>query len=58
MNFEVNATIYSARVTGRLEEAFGNDIAKSTLVTRKRYKQRTLLIRIKEQVCRLLSPLL
>ena len=58
LNFEVNATIYSARVTGRLEEAFGNDIAKSTLVTRKRYKQRTLLIRIKEQVCRLLSPLL
>ena len=58
LNFEVNATIYSARVTERLEDAFRNDILKSTLVTRKRYKQRTLLIRIKEQVCRLLSPLL
>lgn len=58
LNFEVNATIYSARVTERLEAAFRNDILKSTLVTRKRYKQRTLLIRIKEQVCRLLSPLL
>jgi cardiolipin synthase A/B len=58
LNFEVNAVIYSARTTERLMEAFENDITKSTLVTRKKYEQRSLLIRIKEQFCRLLSPVL
>lgn len=37
-------------------EAFENDITKSTLVTRKKYEQRNLLIRIKEQFCRLALP--
>ncbi len=58
LNFEVNAVIYSARTTERLMEAFENDIAKSTLVTRKKYEQRDFVIRIKEQFCRLLSPVL
>lgn len=58
LNFEVNAVIYSARTTGRLMEAFENDIAKSTLITRKKYEQRDFIIRIKEQFCRLLSPVL
>ncbi len=58
LNFEVNAVIYSARTTERLMDAFENDIAKSTLVTRKRYEQRDFVIRIKEQFCRLLSPVL
>lgn len=58
LNFEVNATIYSAKTTLKLEEAFRNDIAKSTLITRKRYQKRGIVIRVKEQVCRLLSPLL
>ena len=58
LNFEVNAVIYSARTTERLMEAFENDIPKSTLVTRKKYKQRSLMIRTKEQFCRLLSPVL
>lgn len=58
LNFEVNATIYSARTTKKLEDAFENDIRKSTLITRKRYKARSLKIKIKEQFCRLLSPLL
>ncbi|MDE6938577.1 MAG: cardiolipin synthase, partial [Lachnospiraceae bacterium] len=58
LNFEVNAVIYSARTTGKLMEAFENDITKSTLVTRKLYEQRDLVIRVKEQFCRLLSPVL
>ena len=58
LNFEVNAVIYSARTTGRLMEALENDIAKSTLITRKKYEQRDFIIRIKEQFCRLLSPVL
>lgn len=58
LNFEVNATIYSAKTTKSLEESFENDILKCTLVTRKRYRNRTLFIRVKEQISRLLSPLL
>ncbi len=58
LNFEVNATIYSARTTHKLEEAFENDIRKSTLLTVKKYKSRSVVIKIKEQICRLLSPLL
>lgn len=58
LNFEVNATIYSARTTQKLEEAFENDIPKCTLITRKRYRSRNLVIRVKEQFSRLLSPLL
>lgn len=58
LNFEVNVTIYSARTTRKLEEAFEDDIRKSTLITKKRYQSRGLWIKIKEQFCRLLSPLL
>lgn len=58
LNFEVNATIYSERTTRKLEEAFENDIRRSTLVNRKKYDERSIIVRIKEQFCRLLSPLL
>ncbi len=58
LNFEVNAVIYSARTTEKLMEAFENDIPKSTLVTKKRYEQRKLPVRVKEQFCRLFSPVL
>ncbi len=58
LNFEVNAVIYSEKTTKVLEEAFDNDVKKSTRVTRKRYENRGLGIRAKEQISRLLSPLL
>ncbi len=58
LNFEVNATIYSESTTRRLEEAFENDIRQSTLITREIYESRSLIVRIKEQFSRLLSPLL
>lgn len=58
LNFEVNAVIYSERTVQRLERAFENDMTKCTQVTRKVYDQRSLLVRVKEQFSRLLSPLL
>lgn len=58
LNFEVNAVIYSARTTGRLMKAFESDIAKSTMITKKSYEQRSLEVRAKEQFCRLFSPVL
>lgn len=58
LNFEVNAVIYSERTVQRLERAFETDQTKCTQVTRKVYDQRGLVIRVKEQFSRLLSPLL
>ena len=58
LNFEVNAVIYSAKTTRKLEEAFENDIAKSTFVTKKLYEKRSMFIRCKEPCCRLFSPVL
>ncbi|MGN1267359.1 MAG: cardiolipin synthase [Dorea sp.] len=58
LNFEVNAVIYSAKTTRKLEEAFENDISKSTFVTKKIYEKRSMFIRFKEQFCRLFSPVL
>ena len=58
LNFEVNATVYSARTTKKLVESFENDIPNCTLITRKIYRNRSLFIRAKEQFSRLLSPLL
>ena len=58
LNFEVNAVIYSGKTTEKLMEVFENDILKSTLITRKKYEQRSIFVRFKEQFCRLLSPIL
>lgn len=58
LNFEVNAVVYSAKTTRKLEEAFESDILKSTIITRKKYSQRGWFVRAKEQFCRLLSPVL
>lgn len=58
LNFEVNAVIYSAKTTEKLQEAFENDIALSTMITRKMYRERGWLIKGKEQFCRLFSPVL
>lgn len=58
LNFEVNATIYSERTVQKLERAFENDMNQCTHITRKIYDERDLVIRVKEQFSRLLSPLL
>ena len=58
LNFEVNATIYSERTVQKLERAFENDMNQCTYITRKIYEERSLVILIKEQFSRLLSPLL
>ena len=58
LNFEVNAVIYSKETTSKLERAFENDMTRSTQITRKIYDERSLIIKFKEQISRLLSPLL
>lgn len=58
LNFEVNAVIYSSEATKQLEEIFLKDLNNSTEITKYDYSQRSLIIRIKEQISRLLAPLL
>lgn len=58
LNFEVNAVIYDEETTKKLEAQFLEDLKRCREITPKLYGERSLLIRIKEQGSRLLSPLL
>lgn len=58
LNFEVNAVIYNRRISQQLEQIFLNDLNKCSELTKYDYDRRSLIIRFKEQISRLLSPLL
>ena len=58
LNFEVNATIYDEEVTGKMEHAFMDDLPRCREITAELYGRRSLWIRVKEQISRLLAPLL
>lgn len=58
LNFEVNAVVYDRKKATEMENIFKEDLKKSKCITRDAYVVRPLKIRIKEQMCRLLSPVL
>lgn len=58
LNFEVNAVVYNEPKAREMENIFKEDLKVSCQITRDLYVSRNLILRIKEQVCRLLSPLL
>lgn len=58
LNFEVNAVVYSREKASDMEAIFKEDLKKCTMITKDAYAGRSLKIRLKEQICRLLSPLL
>lgn len=58
LNFEVNAVIYSSKIGQRMTDIFLNDLHKSTEITKYDYSRRNLIVRFKEQVSRLLGPVL
>ena len=58
VNFEINAIIYNKDFALRLKSAFINDIKKSTLLTKELYNKRGRIIKIKESISRLVSPVL
>jgi cardiolipin synthase len=58
LNFEVNAFIFDTKVAGRLKHTFEEDTEKSIEMTREMYNKRTVLIKFKESISRLLSPIL
>ncbi|MBR6627962.1 MAG: cardiolipin synthase [Lachnospiraceae bacterium] len=58
LNFEVNAVVYDEAKAGEMEQIFRKDLEQCTKITRDNYVSRKLIIRIKEQICRLFSPFL
>lgn len=58
LNFEVNAFLYDASIARKLLDTFREDVNVSERLTLEKYQQRSLWIRFKESVCRLLSPIL
>ncbi|GAA0392480.1 cardiolipin synthase [Paenibacillus motobuensis] len=58
LNFEVNAFIYHEATAKKLREIFMEDVKDSTLLTVEDYEQRPRLVRMKESISRLISPIL
>lgn len=58
LNFEVNAFIYDIAIAQQLVAEFEEDMRHSTQMPKSLYDKRSLGIRMKESVSRLLSPIL
>lgn len=58
LNFEVNAFIYDQKVSTELQELFHQDMELSSELTHEKYYERTRMIKTKESIARLLSPIL
>ncbi|WP_313430186.1 cardiolipin synthase [Siminovitchia terrae] len=58
LNFEVNAFLYDQELVQELVDIFNEDVSLSRELTFKQYLKRPKIIRFKESVSRLLSPIL
>lgn len=58
LNFEVNAFIYDKLVCHELAEIFEKDILDSRELTLEQYENRSVIIKFKESISRLLTPIL
>jgi len=58
LNFEINAFLYDVDLANRLVGIFEMDILDSTQMTKRLYEQRSIGIKFKESISRLLSPIL
>jgi cardiolipin synthase A/B len=58
LNFEVNAFLYDEGISKKLTRIFKEDMLVSKLLTFEEFQQRSLEVRFKESVSRLLSPIL
>lgn len=58
LNFEVNAIVYDEAKAKEMERCFAEDLRFCSRITKDCYAGRSLKIRVKEQICRLVSPLL
>lgn len=58
LNYEVNTVIYDDKTTKMLEAVFFEDMQKCEQMGMYTYAKRSIKVRIKEQIARLISPLL
>ncbi|GGK06251.1 major cardiolipin synthase ClsA [Lentibacillus kapialis] len=58
LNFEVNAFLYDQKTTVELRQAFENDMQLTDELTLEDYQQRSMTIKVKESISRLISPVL
>ncbi|TMU83755.1 cardiolipin synthase [Bacillus sp. BHET2] len=58
LNFEVNAFLYDQALSMDLSSAFTDDMKKSRELTLDDYLERPVMIKVKESISRLLSPIL
>ena len=58
LNFEVNAFLYDKDVIYELERIFENDLKECTEITQEIYNQRAMIVKCKESISRLFSPIL
>lgn len=58
LNFEVNAVIYDEKKAKEMTAIFKKDLELCRQITKNVYLSRSLVVRLKEQVSRLLSPIL
>ena len=57
-NFEINVNIYEKDVAVKFREIFLKDIDFSSRLLRSEYSKRSAYIKLKESICRLLSPIM
>lgn len=58
LDFEVNTLVYDERMASRVRKAFFEDSKISTHLTKEMYENRGIIIKMKEGLARLISPLL
>lgn len=58
LNFEINVIVYDQKKAQEMVRKFDKDIKSGSRITMDVYASRKLIIRVKEQISRLLSPLL
>lgn len=58
LNFEVNVTVYDREKAQEMEKIFRADMEKCSRISRESLTERPFLVKCREQICRLLSPLL
>jgi len=58
LNYEANAVIYDEVITKQLEEDFLEDLKHCEKWTIEEYESRNILLRLRDSICRLASPVL
>lgn len=58
LNFEINTFIYDEKTTKQFKEIFLKDMKKSILLSKETYQSRSAIIKMKEAIAQLISPIL